>query len=65
MISPELGVVVGALVTVAGLYYRHLLATIADLKAEVVYWREKALAGTGLAEIATEQAEKPRPRRTR
>lgn len=48
--------------TVAGLFYRNLLKQIEEEKAETAYWREKALAGIGLSEIATEQAELKRKR---
>lgn len=62
-VSPELGLVVGALITVVGLYYRHLLKLLDEEKAEAEYWRVKALEGTTLAEIATDQLEKKTPAR--
>lgn len=61
--TPELFAVVGAIVTLAGIFYRHLLKQLAEEKAEKLYWRDRALEGTSLAEIATEQAEKPRRKR--
>lgn len=60
MLSPELLAVLGALTTVVGLYYRHLIKQLDEEKAESAYWREIALANIGLAEIATDQAERPR-----
>jgi hypothetical protein len=62
-VTPELGVVVGAIVTLAGLFYRHLLKQLEDERAEKVFWRDRALEGVGLAEIATEQAEAPSRRK--
>lgn len=57
MVSPELLAVGGALVTVVGLYYRHLLKLHDEQKAEIRYWRTLALHGLGLAEIAADEAE--------
>lgn len=56
--TPELGVVVGAIVTLAGLFYRHLLKQIEDEKAEKLFWRDRALHLQALAEMATDEASK-------
>lgn len=55
--------VVGALVTVAGILYRELLRRAADAEADADFWRDRALAAQGLAEIAAEEL--ARKRRTR
>lgn len=57
-VSPELLAVIGALVTVVGLYYRSLLSQIAEEKREAEFWRDKALGATGLAELATDEADR-------
>jgi len=48
----------GAITGLAGLLYRHLLKEKEEDKAEIVFWRDRALEGTGLAEIATDVAER-------
>lgn len=58
-----IAILAGTVSTLAGLLYRHILRELADERAEKLYWRERALSGTGLAEIATEQAEAPRRKR--
>lgn len=68
VIDPIVAAVAGALVTVVGLFYRHLLQEKAKCEADALFWREQALRGTGLSEIATEQAERngaPPKRRSR
>lgn len=61
-----LPVVAGALVTVVGLFYRELLRRATDAEADADFWRDRALAAQGLAEIAAEElARKARTRRTR
>lgn len=65
MIDPVVAAVAGALVTVAGLFYRFLLQQLAEEKAESKYWRDYALREVGLADIATEQAEQAAPPKRR
>lgn len=55
-IDPVTAAVVGALVTVTGILYRHLLQEKAKCEAEVMFWRNRALRGIGLAAIATDEA---------
>lgn len=57
-LDPIVGIVVGALVTVVGLFYRHLLAEKAKCEADVLFWRNRALRGIGLAALATDEAAK-------
>ena len=59
-IDPALVAVAGALSTVAGLLYRQLLQRAERAEEEADYWRDKALESTGLAQIATDEAEKRR-----
>lgn len=62
-----IGAVVTALTTVAGLLFKELIRRAVDAEADADFWRDYALHEAGLAEIATEQAERvaPRKRRTR
>ena len=60
-IDPLLVAVTGALTTVAGMFYRHLLKEKEEDRAEIVFWRDRALIGTGLAEIAEAEAERRTP----
>lgn len=53
-----LALVVGAIVTLAGVFYRHLLKQISKLEAEVTFWRDRALRMQALAEMATDHADK-------
>lgn len=64
-IDPIVVALAGAIVTIAGLFYRHLLLQLDEEKEEARYWRDRALEGTGLAEIATEQAERNAPPKRR
>jgi hypothetical protein len=57
-IDPALVAVAGALSTVAGLLYRQLLQRAERAEEDADYWRDKALASTGQAQIATDVAEK-------
>lgn len=58
-----LAAVAGALVTVVGLFYRELLRRAVAAEEEADFWRDRALAAQGLAEIAAEEL--TRKRRTR
>lgn len=61
-----LAVVAGALTTVAGLLYRELLRRAVAAEEDADYWRDQALKGTALADLASEELErraKPRSRR--
>ncbi len=60
MDSAALIAVAGALSTVAGLLYRELVRRAVDAETEADFWRDRALAGTSLAEQATDVAEKRR-----
>lgn len=55
MIDPVVAAVAGALVTVAGLFYRNLLQQLAEEKAESKFWRDRALNSQALAEIAVDK----------
>lgn len=55
-IDPVVAAVVGALVTVVGLFYRHLLAQQAKCDAEVTFWRMRYFEALGRAELATDHA---------
>ena len=57
-LDPALLAVVSAIVTLAGIFYRHLLKQISEEKADKLFWRDRALHLQALAEIATEEAEK-------
>lgn len=57
-IDPALAAVTGALVTVAGLFYRALLQRAESAEEDADFWRDKALESTALAQIATDVAEK-------
>lgn len=57
-LDPALIAVVSAIVTLAGLFYRHLLKQIEDEKADKLFWRDRALHLQALAEMATDEAEK-------
>lgn len=48
---------IAALGTVAGFYRLELIRRAERAEAEVVFWRDKALGGMGLAVIATDVAE--------
>lgn len=56
--QPEVVALAGAIVTLAGLFYRYLLVQIAELKGEVKFWRNRYFGALGRAEIATEAATK-------
>lgn len=58
MIDPVVAAVTGALVTVAGLFYRELLRRATAAEEEARFWRARALRGMGLAELATDEAAK-------
>lgn len=60
-IDPALVAVAGALSTVAGLLYRQLLQRAERAEEDADYWRDKALVNHGLAQIATDAAEKRGP----
>lgn len=47
-----------AVTTLAGLFYRELLRRATEAESESKFWRDRALEGTGLAEIATDVAER-------
>jgi hypothetical protein len=57
-IDPALVAVAGALSTIAGLFYRHLLKERDECKADAVFWRDKWLAQAGMTEIALSEAER-------
>ena len=59
-IDPLLVAVAGALSTVAGLLYRQLLQRAERAEKSEIYWRDRALLGTGLAEIAESDLEATR-----
>ena len=63
-INPEVIAVVGGIVTLAGIFYRHLLKQLDDEREECRFWREYALREVGLTELA-KQPPKPPPRRQR
>lgn len=63
-INPELIAVVGAIVTLAGIFYRHLLKQLEDEREECRFWREYALREVGLTELI-EETPKPPARRQR
>jgi len=56
-INPEVAAVVGALVTVSGLLYRHLLAEKAKCDAEVTYWRRRYFRSLARSELVTDEAD--------
>lgn len=58
MIDPVTTALAGALVTLAGLFYRDLLRQIADHKAEVKFWRTRYFGALGRAEVAADEAVK-------
>lgn len=58
MNDPVVVALAGAIVTLAGLYYRNLLAQIAELKTEVMYWRKRYFGAMGRAELAVDEAAK-------
>lgn len=57
MIDPVTTVLAGAIVTLAGLFYRHLLQQIAKGEAETKYWRTRYFQALGRAEIAADKAD--------
>lgn len=57
-IDPVTAAVVGALVTVVGLFYRDLLKQLLTEKTEKLYWRERYFTAMGRAEVATDEATK-------
>ena len=57
-IDPVVAAVVGALVTVTGIYYRDLLKQLADAKAEISYWRDRYFGALARSELAADEAEK-------
>ena len=56
-LDPALVAVVGALTTVSGLFYRALVQRAERAERDADFWRDRALDGTGLAEIAADVAE--------
>lgn len=58
-----LAVVAGALTTVAGLLYRELLRRATDAEEDADFWRDQALKGIGLADLAAEELERSSKRR--
>ena len=58
--DPATVAVAGALSSVAALLYRQLLLRAERAEADALYWRERALTQMGLADIATDVAERKR-----
>jgi len=58
-VDPALVAVAGALSTVAIALYRELLARAARCEKEAAFWRDRALHLQALAEIATDEADRP------
>lgn len=56
MVDPVIAAVVGALVTVVGLFYRDLLAQRAKCESESRFWRDRYFGALAKAEIGAEQA---------
>jgi hypothetical protein len=55
-IDPVVAALAGAIVTMAGLFYRHLLQQLHDLESKVVFWRDRYLDALAKAEIGAEHA---------
>lgn len=53
-VDPVTAAVVGALLTVVGMFYRHLLQEKAKCEAEVVDWRRRYFTAMGRTEVATD-----------
>ena len=56
--DPALVAVAGALSTVAVAFFRELVKSRDEAKAEAKFWRDKALLYLGMADLASEDAEK-------
>ena len=56
--DPIVTALAGAIVTIAGVLFRELVKARYEAKADALFWRNKALENYGLAEIATDVAEK-------
>ena len=55
-IEPVTAALAGAIVTVSGLFYRHLLAGKAKADADAEFWRDRYLDALAKAEIGAEHA---------
>jgi hypothetical protein len=55
-LDPIVGIVVGALVTVVGIFYRDLLRQRTRCETEVGYWRNRYFGALGRTELAADEA---------
>lgn len=58
MNDPVVVALAGGIVTLAGLFYRHLLKQIEEHKAEITFWRTRYFGALGRAEVAADEAVK-------
>ena len=58
MTDPVVGALAAAIVTLAGIFYRHLLKQIEKGEAEVKFWRLRYFGALGRAEVAADEATK-------
>ena len=56
MNDPAVVALAGAIVTLAGIFYRHLLQEKAKADSEAVYWRNRYFGVLGRTELAADEA---------